>query len=206
MKHILKYLTIAGVLILFLPFFRMCQRPAEKPVKVDSIAQKIDTTNISSDIQAGTDSVYLANDIEQEDTESPITKVLNSIKSIFDVDGATSGFQLSIILPQIIINSVKEHNKIDEIDKTFFSLIFFFLILINSFLLILFSFLKKINIIWSLAYSNILLLIISYILLEVNIEEIKFGSYLFVVNSLLIIYFATKYKKLKQTIIPPSGG
>lgn len=194
MKHILKYLTIAGVLILFLPFFRMCvdSKPAQKVTEsIDTIVQ-VDTVNISSNATVNENT----REIEQKKINIPILKTLNPIKSIFDVQGATSGFQLGITLPLIIIDSVKEHNKINEIDKAFFSFLFFFLILINSFLLILFSFLKKINILWILASINIVLLIISYILLVTDIDQIKYGSYLFLINSLLIIYFSIKHKKL----------
>ena len=195
MKNILKYLTIAGVLILFLPFFRMCG--CQKPVAIDSFAKKADTTNISSNnIQENKDSVYSLSRTEQKNNNLSIKKAINSIKSTFEFDGTTNGFQLGISFPKMLIFSVKEDQKIDKIDEVFISLFLFFFILINSFLLILSSFLKKINIVWILASLNILFLIVFYILLNDFILEIKFGSYLFIINSLLIIYLAIKHKKL----------
>jgi hypothetical protein len=203
MKNILKYLTIAGVLILFLPFFRMCgcQKPAEKAVAIDSVAQNADTTNISpNNIQVNSDSIFSANVIERQKTDSSITKVLNSIKSTFEFDGTTNGFQLGTSFPLILIDSVKENQKIDRIDETFISMFLFFLIFMNCFIVVYYSFTKKINIIWILASLNILFLIVFYILLKDFILEIKFGSYLFVINSLLIIYFSFKNKKLTTDV------
>ena len=201
MKNILKYLTIAGVLILFLPFFRMCSRPATPPTEtVDSIAvSQIDTINESTYIyQDKIDSVQSVNEMNLKQNNSFSNKISNFCTRLFVQDNSLTGFGLGLLFP-LSFSSV-------EFNKETIVLVFFFLILLNSLALILLSFLKKIKIIQTFACLNIFLLITSYILMNVYFNQILFGSYLFVINSLLIIYFATKYKKIQQTIIPPSGG
>ncbi|MGC3977214.1 MAG: hypothetical protein QM751_02635 [Paludibacteraceae bacterium] len=192
MKNILKYLTVAGVLILFLPFFRMCSgtKPAEQAVAIDSVAvSQIDTINESTYIyQDKIDSVQSVNETNLKQNNSFSNKISNFCTRLFVEDNSLTGFGLGLLFP-LSFSSV-------EFNKETIVLVFFFLILLNSLALILLSFLKKVKTIQTFACLNIFLLITSYILMNVYFNQILFGSYLFVINSLLIIYFSIKHKKI----------
>jgi len=80
----------------------------------------------------------------------------------------------------------------------------FTIILFLSILLIFFSFKNNFNVIYWLSLVNLLILFISTLslcLTEIieEINQIKIGYYLFILNSLAIIYFSKKIENEKQT-------
>jgi hypothetical protein len=98
-----------------------------------------------------------------------------------------------------------EFSKSDLIDKTFYALLSFTLIIVFTFAMILLSFREKFKLITILSSINLLLIIIAPILLYSgkvieDINQIKYGYYLFIINSILII-IESKNKLKKLTII-----
>ncbi|VBB47523.1 membrane hypothetical protein [uncultured Paludibacter sp.] len=216
MKNILKYLTIAGVLILFLPFFRMCtgKKAADVPVEtVDSILQT-DSSNVSTSIlKNNTDSIEkekanIQKEIDKEDTYSGFGLGIYFFKMTFVKEQNTTSN--SIYDPNKKYDVEEEREKIKTVKDffvfvyqtiiTYIPFLFFVFIILNSFLLVFYSFKNKFKKIRNVAIINVSILIISYLLMYlgfylVKFNQIKYGSYLFVINSILIIYFSIKNKK-----------
>ncbi|WP_136666606.1 hypothetical protein [Flavobacterium sp. H122] len=93
------------------------------------------------------------------------------------------------------------YESLDEVDS--YGILSFFLIMINSVFILIYSFLSKLRIVNILNKINIVLITSSLIffflkngLLE-DINQIKIGYYLFFLNSIGIIYFCNK--ELKKT-------
>lgn len=206
MNNIIKYLTIAGVLILFLPFFRMCSgtKPAEKAVAIDSVAQNVTTDTLSSITIENIDSINKAKDDEQKaidkkDTHSGYGLGISFFKMIFPKEQNTIK---DLKEEYEKIKTVKDFFRfIYQIIIVYFPFLFFVFIILNSFLLIFHSFKNKFKKTRNIAIINIFLIIFAYFLMYLgflfyNFDQIKFGSYLFVINSLLIIYFSIKHKKI----------
>ena len=173
MKNILKYLTIAGILILFLPFFQMCSDKHNLKV-----AEKTTMTT-------------------QKDTEKDVKPVTGKKTD----NSVLNGYQMGVFIFQTektFANTIKNIFN----DLTSFAYIFFFLIVINTYLTALFAFLNKIRNVRILSIMNIVLLISSYIILSFSwleeISQIKFGSYLYLLNLMAIIYFTFKLNKTQN--------
>jgi len=82
---------------------------------------------------------------------------------------------------------LKEYNKSTLEDKTFYPLFGFLLILINSILLLIFTFINKYNLTYKFGVLNIGILILSTLSLifsEIveDINQFKIGYYLFTLN------------------------
>lgn len=223
MKHILKYLTITGVLILFLPFFRMCSgtRPAQKVTEtVDSIAQNVTTDTLSSINIENIDSINKAEDDEQKaidkkDTYSGYGLGISFFKMIFEKNQNVTQNSSIVCNSNDGFNLKEEYAKIKTVKDfflfvysifiTYFPFLFFVFIILNSFLLVFYSFKNKFKKTQTIAIINVCLIIFAYFLMYLgflfyNFDQIKFGSYLFVINSLLIIYFSFKNKKLTTDV------
>ena len=173
MKNILKYLTIAGVLILFLPFFQMC---SDK--QTFKVAEKNAITT-------------------QKDTEKEAKAVINKKTDNSVLNGYEMGFFI-FQTEKTFANTIKNIFK----DWGSFAFVFFFLMVINTYLTALFAFLNKIRSVRILSIINITLLISSYIILSFSwledFSQIKFGSYLFLLNLTAIIYFTFKLNKTQN--------
>jgi hypothetical protein len=92
----------------------------------------------------------------------------------------------------------------DFIDSVSISLLGFTIILFLSILILFFSFKNNFKTVYLLSSANLLILFISTLILCLtkiieNINQIKIGYYLFVLNSIAILYFSKKLQKEKET-------
>ena len=165
-----QYFTPIAFLIFFMPFLRMCKERRETVENIDHNAkglfQKIEYQN--------DDSGYIR--IYKESNLNVYQLGLGTLKSIFNNE-----FQLKDFLK----------------DKDFFSIISYTFIIVLSILMIVFSWRRKFLRVRNLAVANIILLVISTILLVKSgvideFEDIKYGTYVFIMYSILIIYISNK--------------
>ena len=165
-----KNFTPIAFLIFFMPFLRMCKERREIVENIDHNAkglfQKIEYQKDGSG--------YIR--IYKESNLNAYQLGLGNLKSIFNNE-----FQLKDFLK----------------DKDFFSIISYTFIIVFSILMIVFSWRRKFLRVRNLAVANIILLVISTILLVKSgvideFEDIKYGTYVFIMYSILIIYISNK--------------
>ncbi|QOW11769.1 hypothetical protein Q73A0000_16070 [Kaistella flava (ex Peng et al. 2021)] len=164
----LKYLTPICFLIFFMPFLRMCDG------KVETI--ETNTEDVSQVISLPAEEVNHVNTVATEDVN------LNT-------------YQLGGVFFKLLLEGELDAKIFAEID--FWESLCYSLILLNSILMVILSFLSKFHLVKNLAIVNVILLIISTILfiksgfIE-NFSDVKYGFYVFLIYSFLIIYFAKK--------------
>ncbi|OXA79154.1 hypothetical protein SAMN05444397_102397 [Flavobacterium aquidurense] len=202
----LKTLISISLLIFSLPFLQTC---SDKSLK-NSPAYKSEFTGLVED-SINTKIVYNA-----------VSKINDTIRNYVEVSKIEK--QKIIAKDKIekeiwLKNSKKEftHNayflgfesyKNFEIrffaDKTFYMMLNFTLIIIFTFIMFLISFLKKFKQIIIMSSLNLVFLFTATILLCFweqieDIRQIKYGYYLFVLNSILIIVESRKEYKILKT-------
>ena len=176
-----KYLTPIAFLIFFMPFLRNCMG------KVESVetAVAIDTTYVDT-----------LKDISNNQKKSPefgLHKIQNVPKPKIDNNlyENLNGYQLAEFLPSGVFK--KELN----FEVLFFGYSFYTYILLLSILMIVFSWRRKFLKVRNLAIANIILLVISTIsLIKYGVidefADVKYGLYVFLIYSILIIYISNK--------------
>ena len=187
-----KYLTPIAFLIFFMPFLRNCMG------KVESVetAVAIDTTYVDT-----------LKDISNNQKKSPefgLHKIQNVPKPKIDNNlyENLNGYQLAEFLPSAVFD---EEFKIEDL---FFAGSFYTYILLLSILMIVFSWRRKFLRVRNLAVANIISLVISIILLVESgaideFADIKYGFYVFLMYSILIIYISNKENlELKKNLNP----
>ena len=173
----LRSLTIFSFVIFFLPFMNTCSSYPLQEVPIE------DAVEISKDDVGYT----MDEDIEEINPES-------------DSDRACNFYTLS----SLILKDLKNLKLDDFSDKSFYPLLGFTIILFLSILILFFSFKNNFKIIYLLSSANLLILLISTLILCLTgiieeINQIKIGYYLFVLNSIAILYFSKKLQKEKET-------
>lgn len=178
--NIVRILAGLTFLIFFCPFFQMCSD--------DSILQKVETTE-----EVTSDSV----NAEQVSTKSIINKIPEEKYKLEEnrKNHALNGYELAYI-------NFKEINKLtfdDIIDSGFVFFSFYTLIVFSSSILLINTIRKRMKIVFYLSVANLLLGISSLILFVTDllfeeISQIKFGYYLFIINTLALIIFSRKIK------------
>ena len=172
-----KYFTPIVLLIFFMPFLRMCE--SNKVIKT------------------------------KENKKENITEVITEKGSGFYVGDEINlnAYQLGFGFVENIYSNEFQFNNFLK-DKEFFSIISYTFIIIFSILMIVFSWLKKILWVRNLVITNIFLLIISTILLIKSkfideFSDVKYGFYVFLMYSILIIYISNKENlELKKNLNP----
>ena len=198
----IKKLTILSLFILALPFFQTCSDKnlmENSYLKNSTLVEEVQPTELEA--KAGEKVVSSENVKEFHYTHQELKeKKQKTIKQFLlqKREMTYNCYQLGIqFIKQIEIKDCQ--NTID------FGLLPFFLTIIISVLLLLFSFLKKWKTIIILGTMNLLLLIIQIILayrseLLEDIEQIKFGYYIYVAILLLIITETYKEQKKDKAI------
>ena len=198
----IKKLTILSLFILALPFFQTCSDKnlmENSYLKNSTLSEEVQPTELET--KAGERVVSSENLKEFHYTYEELkVKKQKTIKQFLlqKSEMTNNCYQLGIqFIKQIEIKDWK--NTVD------FGLLPFFLTIVISVLLVLFSFLKKWKTIIILGTLNLLLLITQIIvaykseLLE-DIEQIKFGYYIYILILLLIITETYKVQKKDKAI------
>ena len=175
-----KYLTPIAFLIFFMPFLRNCMG------KVESVEiEAIDTTCVGT--------LKDVSNNQKKSSEIDLNKIRNEPKSKIDNNlyENLNGYQLAEFLPSGVFK--KELN----FEVLFFGYSFYTYILLLSILMIVFSWRRKFLKVRNLAIANIILLVISTIsLIKYGVidefADVKYGLYVFLIYSILIIYISNK--------------
>jgi len=196
----LKKLTIVSLLLLILPFFQTCsdknlmENTLLKNSPISEQIKPIETHFLNGkeiNTNRNVKEFHYSYDELKEKKQETIKQFLWLKK-----DMTKNGYQLGF-------SFVKQLELKDLLNTIDYGLLPFFLILIITVLLIFFTFKKNLKIIIVLAVLNLLLLIGQLVLtyktefLE-DIEQIKYGYYLFLLNLVLIIVEAINQQKKKK--------
>lgn len=181
MKNILtiRSLAIFSFVIFFLPFVQMCS---------DNDLKKMEKREVKID-QNGNDIVSEINDSTDKKSQEHL--------SLKKKDATKNFYFISTLM-------LEETTKIKNIGMSDVPVLGFTVILFLSILVLLFSFTNKFKIVLVLSVLNLTILLVSTLILYLNIIEninqIKIGYYLFVLNTLAIIYFSRRLIKQKRQI------
>lgn len=173
----IKSLLIVSILIFFLPFLQTCSN--ENIKKFPSYASKpVDPLN------------YKKNYFEKK--ESLLKELKNNCTK--------NGYELAFIGLEDLIKSIREEKDFDSYPFISFITIIFF-----SILNLLFSIQKKWKLIFIITTINLILLFgTTYFLYFIDIieefQQIKYGYYLFVINSFFILIKSKNNYDLKLII------
>ena len=189
-----KYFTPIAFLIFFMPFLERCMKKevVEFDENIDSVAIFQSTNKVSNISKLSKiDSTRINLNKNKEIETEKISESNNNLNA----------YEVAEFLPSVVFN------KEFEIENLFFGYSFYTYILLLSILMIVFSWRRKFLRVRNLAVANIILLVISTILLVKSgvideFEDVKYGFYVFLMYSILIIYISNKEnlelkKKLK---------
>lgn len=179
-----KYFTPIAFLIFFMPFLERCMKKevVEFDENIDSVAIFQSTNKVSNISKLSKiDSTRINLNKNKEIETEKISESNNNLNA----------YEVAEFLPSVVFN------KEFEIENLFFGYSFYTYILLLSILMIVFSWRRKFLRVRNLAVANIILLVISTILLVKSgvideFEDIKYGTYVFIMYSILIIYISNK--------------
>lgn len=179
-----KYFTPIAFLIFFMPFLEKCMKKevVEFDENIDSVAIFQNTDKVSSISKLSKIDSTRINLNENKEIENEL---------ISESSNNLNAYEVAEFLPSEVFN------KEFEIGSLFFGYSFYTYILLLSILMIVFSWRRKYLLVRNLAVANIILLVISTILLVKSgvideFEDIKYGTYVFIMYSILIIYISNK--------------
>ena len=179
-----KYFTPIAFLIFFMPFLERCMKKevVEFDENIDSVAIFQSTNKVSNISKLSKiDSTRINLNKNKEIETEKISESNNNLNA----------YEVAEFLPSVVFN------KEFEIENLFIGYSFYTYILLLSILMIVFSWRRKFLRVRNLAVANIILLVISTILLVKSgvideFEDIKYGTYVFIMYSILIIYISNK--------------
>lgn len=189
-----KYFTPIAFLIFFMPFLERCMKKevVEFDENIDSVAIFQSTNKVSNISKLSKIDSTRINLNENKEIET---------EKISESNNNLNAYEVAEFLPSVVFN------KEFEIENLFIGYSFYTYILLLSILMIVFSWRRKFLRVRNLAVANIILLVISTILLVKSgvideFEDVKYGFYVFLMYSILIIYISNKEnlelkKKLK---------
>ena len=189
-----KYFTPIAFLIFFMPFLERCMKKevVEFDENIDSVAIFQSTNKVSNISKLSKIDSTRINLNENKEIET---------EKISESNNNLNAYEVAEFLPSVVFN------KEFEIENLFIGYNFYTYILLLSILMIVFSWRRKFLRVRNLAVANIILLVISTILLVKSgvideFEDVKYGFYVFLMYSILIIYISNKEnlelkKKLK---------
>ncbi len=191
MKHSIRLKTLVSFsfIIFFFPFLQTCSDNdlRKSPIhKIEVNDSQIDSINKSN-------SSYTQTEILESNNEKDISKSKK--------ENTVNFYELlNITFWEINLN---EYSKSTFEEKTFYPFFGFLLIFINSIFLLIFAFCNKYKLTFKLGVLNFGLLILAttgLILIGIieDINQLKIGYYLFVLNSIIII-LTTKKELNKET-------
>ena len=190
MRKIFSILTFG---ILFLPMVQMCE--SKKAVMGEAVGEEI------YEITDTTDNLIIADTLIENDVEEVITH--SGRDTIFPAI-LLSGYELIKISALAPFNALNPDNREEFTLKDWLNsldIFLFFPFAIISVLLLIFSFLKKYDKTFLiLSIVNLIILIaffVSFIATEFELSDVKYGFYLLVLNSIMIVVAGILHKKNK---------
>ncbi|HYD90582.1 MAG TPA: hypothetical protein VEA37_03730, partial [Flavobacterium sp.] len=185
--NIIRLLAGLSFLIFFCPFFDMCSSPLKKEIN-----QQLSESGVKTEITTVQDSIA-------ENTLIPITDTPTASNKN-EQTSVLSGYGLSTYL----FKYFKEINTDELKGSTFYALLCFTFILIISGLQVILSFKNKLRQVHYLAYINIFLSLVAMLIFYINgtlevLSQIKFGYYMFLINTIAIIVLCKK--AIKQNAV-----
>jgi hypothetical protein len=190
-----KYFTPIAFLIFFMPFLEKCMKKevVEFDENIDSVAIFQSTNKVSNISKLSKiDSTRINLNKNKEIETEKISESNNNLNA----------YEVAEFLPSVVFN------KEFEIEDLFFGYSFYTYILLLSILMIVFSWRRKFLRVRNMAVANIILLVISTILFVKSgvideFEDVKYGFYVFLMYSILIIYISNKENlELKKNLKP----
>lgn len=190
-----KYFTPIAFLIFFMPFLERCMKKevVEFDENIDSVAIFQSTNKVSNISKLSKIDSTRINLNENKEIET---------EKISESNNNLNAYEVAEFLPSVVFN------KEFEIENLFIGYSFYTYILLLSILMIVFSWRRKFLRVRNLAVANIILLVISTILLVKSgvideFEDVKYGFYVFLMYSILIIYISNKENlELKKNLKP----
>lgn len=190
-----KYFTPIAFLIFFMPFLERCMKKevVEFDENIESVAIFQSTNKVSNISKLSKIDSTRINLNENKEIET---------EKISESNNNLNAYEVAEFLPSVVFN------KEFEIEDLFFGYSFYTYILLLSILMIVFSWRRKFLRVRNLAVANIILLVISTILLVKSgvideFEDVKYGFYVFLMYSILIIYISNKENlELKKNLKP----
>ncbi|QIG88485.1 hypothetical protein G6R40_01900 [Chryseobacterium sp. POL2] len=190
MKNSIKLRTLVSLsfMIFLLPFLQTCSdsKLEKLPIhKVETVEiTQLENGKVINSPTAETEVIKNNKQRDQEFTEAKKKSTLNFYELIFQVFG------------EIKLKSILD-------DKTFYPLFGFLLILLNSAVILIFTFINNYRLTFKLGILNFGILILStfgLIITEIveNINQFKIGYYLFAINSIFIIMISKKQLKKQR--------
>lgn len=179
-SYVVRALASFSFIIFFCPFLQTCSNESIKELHKNDIS----TINIKKDT--------INNEIIENNEE--LINYYNSDLFKNSKKEYTYNFYKMAYFP------IEEFHIKDLIDYEFYIYLIVSIIILLSIIILYFSFkndfikIKKLNII-SLVLLHFYLILMTFNLVVDNIDQIKYGYYLFLINSLLIIYFSNKLLK-----------
>jgi len=213
----LRLLSFLGFLLLLAPFYDSCngagftrvQEAADAPVW-DTTTVEIDSLSTHANVTAET-KADKTQDVFEEYKPSLVEKTYDAIVDEESFTGFEIASFLIFAVQDITFKEFKEEIsksfKMDDWYKDigmFISFLFDFIVLI-SFTLLILSFLKKQKLFARLAFTNCILVIITFLYiigLEKSFEhirQIKWGYYAFIITNLLIFYYSRLASKRQNS-------
>ncbi|MBD3904033.1 hypothetical protein NAL32_04665 [Chryseobacterium sp. Ch-15] len=185
MKNIftLRTLILLSFLLFCLPFLRTCSNSSIEslnPVMSEVLPQ---------------------NSISKASNGKLLQKTLDDRKENIEVSKENFTYSFYGLLDLGFVNKDTKLDSSVFSDQSFYALLSLLLILISTICMLVFSFFKRVQLIEILGILNIFFLIISMILFYISdilkdLEQIKIGFYLVLINTVLIIFSAFKIPKL----------
>ena len=182
----LKSLIAFSLLIFVMPFLQTC---SDKAIRKHLCIQ---TAEANPQFETKPNNI---SEIEKNKAKVLSEKSKEECQSCFDKAKKENTFNLY----QLGLGNYDEFEFRYLIDKSFYIFLTFTIIILSTFSMLILSFKRKFKQIIIICLINLLLLIIStvslcFIGVIENLNQIKYGYYLFIVNSILIIIQSRKEK------------
>ena len=210
-NRLFRVLSLLGFLLLMAPFYdscnghRMKQADANAEATVDSTAIETDSISIDSTEIANTEVDTINNSVENYE----ISFAEKAYEFIDDED-SENAFEFAKVSLDTILDfdyeGLKKDLKEGKYGIIFFELknFTFILIAIVALLTLIFSFKNNLKV-HKLSRLNLILLLITLVCLFIEgtfeqINQIKWGYYVFIITNLLIFYYSKRHSKGKFVI------
>jgi len=201
-KLTLRSLVSLSFLLFFLPFLRTCSDKSIEHFHSEEVTAVIVIDSAKTVIK-GNDTIR----IFEAPSKKEEKKLLQQEKKnrIAKIHKAKREFTFSFYTLLIKTLFKDKFDKNPFLEKSFYSLSGYFLVLISTIIMLILSFLNKMKAVQILSLINLILLSSSTILLyfcEVleDLNQIKIGYYLIFINFILIIVFSGKALRENQTV------
>lgn len=176
-KSFLRVLTILSFLIFTLPFFQMC---GSKKV---AAVEEVEISSFSDTIQKNEPQKTIEKESLEEDKD--------------DDDNTLNTYEIAFLIKDIKLEEVKDLSIFK--DKGFYVMLCYVFLILVSVFMVFWAFKNKYKNVFYSAIINLMLLLIGLIIWPYFgnkvLDTIKYGQYVFLLNTLLICLFSYQSSK-----------